>query len=459
MKKFIPHNYQIEAQNELANADAFGLFMFPGAGKTPLILEKIYQHKEPTLIITPLDILYTTWLKEPKKWEFSQSLKYQILHGPNKNENFHKKAGVYFVNPEGIKWLVEKVKSTGRFPWTTLVIDESAKFKNHKSERFKYLTKILKSFKRRYVMAGNPAPNHYLDIWAQLFVLDFGKRLGTSWYGFRSQYFYPTDYKQFNWALRPGAKEEIIKKISDISLFLDPSSELDLPNRVVIDHELELPAKAKKIYREMEDNLFYIMDNKEDKLVVDNATAASIKCWQIANGFIYEKTDEGRITHHVHDELSIAAESIVDSLQGSPVLIAYNFEEDLKRLRGLFPNARFVPSGSTPTEIQAAEKDWNENRIEILVTQISKFSHGLNLQFGIGHQILLYGLTYNYDVYDQLIRRFERQGAKFKDVIIHRLLVKNTVHEAIVATLENKQSMSGDFLNALKEYRDSIKKI
>lgn len=455
MKKFIPHNYQIEAQRELANADAFGLFMFPGAGKTALILEKIYQHKEPTLIIAPLDILYTTWLKEPKKWEFSQKLSFQILHGPNKNENFHKRAGVYFINPEGIKWLVEKVKSTGRFPWTTLVIDESAKFKNHKSERFKYLTKIIKSFKRRYIMAGNPAPNHYLDIWAQLFIIDFGKRLGTSWYSFRSQYFYPTDYKQFNWVLKPNAKDEIIQKISDVSLFLDPSSELDLPNRVVIDHELELTAKAKVAYKDMEQNLFYIMDNK-DGFVVDNATAAAIKCWQIANGFIYEKTDEGRNTHFIHDELCKAAESIVEELQGSPVLIAYNFEEDLKRLRELFPTARFVPSGSTPTEIQAAEKDWNENKIEILVTQISKFSHGLNLQFGIGHQILLYGLTYNYDVYDQLIRRFERQGAKFKEVVIHRLIVKNTIHEAIIATLENKQSMSGDFLNALKEYRDSI---
>ena len=458
MKKFTPHNYQLEPQRELAKSDFFGLFMFPGAGKTALILEKIYQNKEPTLIIAPLDILYTTWLKEPKKWEFSSGLKYQILHGPDKNENFHKKAGVYFVNPEGIKWLVEKVKSTGRFPWTTLVIDESAKFKNHKSERFKYLTKILKSFKRRYIMAGNPAPNHYLDIWSQIFILDCGKRLGTSWYGFKSKYFYPIDYQQYNWVLKPGAKEDIIQAIGDISLFLDPSSELDLPQRVIIDHEIELPHKARKAYKDMEQNLFYILDAKADEgFVVDNATAAAIKCWQIANGFVYEQQDETRITHFIHDELSKTAESIVDELQGSPILIAYNFEEDLRRLRELFPNARFVPSGSTPTEIQAAEKDWNENKIEILVTQISKFSHGLNLQFGVGHQILLYSLTYNYDVYDQLIRRFERQGAKFKEVVIHRLIVKSTVHEAIVKTLEYKQNMSGDFLNALKEYRDSIR--
>lgn len=457
MAKFIPHNYQLEPQQELAKSDFFGLFMFPGAGKTALILEKIYQNKEPTLVVAPLDILYTTWLKEPKKWDFSQNLKYMVLHGSNKNEAFHQKAGVYFINPEGIEWLLKKIQSTGRFPWTTLIIDESAKFKNPKAARFKYLTKILKSFKRRYIMAGNPTPNHYLDIWAQLFILDCGQRLGTSWYGFRSKYFYPTDFKQFNWTLKPGAKEEIIEKISDITLFLDPSSELELPIRTVIDHEIELPKDVKRIYKDMEDQLFFAMEDKEG-FIVDNATASAIKCWQIASGFIYEKMEDGsRLTHYIHNELMKVASNIVDELQGSPVLIAYNFEEDYKRLKEEFPTARFVPSGSTPSEIQAAEADWNANKIEILITQISKFSHGLNLQFGIGHQIILYGLTYNYDVYDQLIRRFERQGAKFKEVIIHRLLMKNTVHEAIIKNLENKRTLSGDFLSSLKEYRDSIK--
>lgn len=457
MSKFIPHNYQLEPQQELAKSDFFGLFMFPGAGKTALILEKIYQNKEPTLVVAPLDILYTTWIKEPKKWDFSQNLRYAILHGANKNEAFNQKAGVYFINPEGIEWLLKKIQSTGRFPWTTLIIDESAKFKNHKAARFKYLIKILKSFKRRYIMAGNPTPNHYLDIWAQLFILDCGQRLGTSWYGFRSKYFYPTDFKQFNWTLKPGAKEEIIEKISDITLFLDPSSELDLPIRTIIDHEIELPKDVKRIYKDMEDQLFFAMEDKEG-FIVDNATASAIKCWQIASGFIYEKMEDGtRTTHYIHNELMKVASNIVDELQGSPVLIAYNFEEDYKRLKEEFPNARFVPSGSTPSEIQAAEADWNSNKIEILITQISKFSHGLNLQFGVGHQIVLYGLTYNFDVYDQLIRRFERQGAKFKEVIIHRLLMKNTVHEAIIKNLENKRTLSGDFLSSLKEYRDSIK--
>lgn len=463
MAQFIPHNYQLEPQQELAKADFFGLFMFPGAGKTALILEKIYQHKESTLVIAPLSILYTTWLKEPKKWDFSQNLKYAVLHGPKKNEAFHQKAGVYFINPDGIDWLLKKVQSTGRFPWTNLVIDESVKFKNHKSVKFKALAKMLKTFKRRFILSGNPTPNHYLDLWAQIFILDRGERLGDSWYGFRSKYFYPDDYKGFNWVLKPGAKEEIVKRISDISLFLDPSEELDLPSRIIIDHRIELPREVRKVYKEMEDELFFSLDEAE-KLLASNTAAAMSKCWQIASGFIYEvqkdeETErETRVTHHIHDELMTRTSSLVEELQGSPVLITYNFEEDYLRLKNEFPNARIITPGAKPAEIQSAEDDWNNNKIEILVAHTTRFSHGLNLQFGRGHQIILYGLTYNADTYEQLIRRFERQGAKFKEVIIHRLIAKDTIHEAIVDSLDTKLQNSNSFLLALKKYRDNLEK-
>jgi SNF2 family DNA or RNA helicase len=462
MKKFIPHRYQLEPQRVLRDSEFFGLFMFPGAGKTPLMLEKIYQHKERTLIIAPLDILYTTWQKEPKKWDFSQNLKFTILHGPDKDANFNKNVGVYLINPEGLKWLINKITTTGRFPWTTLIVDESTKFKNPRSKQFEYLSKLLKSFKRRFILSGNPTPNHYLDLWSQIFLLDRGVRLGTSWYQFRDKYFYPADYNRFSWSLRPNAKEEIIQKISDICLFLDPSSELDLPERIIIDHELELPHSVRKKYTQMQKELFIHLDNKYDDdvqetLLVKNATAAAIKCWQIASGFIYEQNEDGtRTIHPLHTTLIDHTQTLVESMQGQPTLIAYNFIEDLNRLAAAFPNARIVASGSKPSDIQAAESDWNNNKIDLLIVHITKFSHGLNLQYGKGNQIIFYGRTYNYDVFDQLIRRFERQGAKYKQVVAHRLIVKNTVHEAIIKSLDSKENMSHSFLTALKEYRDEI---
>jgi SNF2 family DNA or RNA helicase len=306
-------------------------------------------------------------------------------------------------------------------------------------------------------LSGNPVPNHYVDIWTQVFILDLGQRLGTSWYSFRDKYFYPLDYKRYSWTLKPDAKDEIIARIADISFFLDPSSELDLPKRTEIDHILELPSAAVKQYKQMEEELFYsLSEHRDENVLAPNATVAAVKCWQIASGFIYETTEEGRKTHQIHTTLVDHVETLVESMQGRPVLIAYNFIEDLERLRNKFPKARIVASGSSPKEIQDAEADWNSDLIEVLIVHINKFSHGLNLQYGSGCQIVFYGLTYNADVYDQLIRRFERQGAKFKEVIVHRLIVKNTVHEAIVSCVDRKLSQSSDFLNSLREYRNNL---
>jgi len=462
---FIPHDYQEPIQAEMAVNDHFAVFAFPGSGKTVLSLDRIYQLKQPTLIIAPIEVMWTTWFTENQKWTFSRKLRFTVLHGPKKDQRFFLNRGVYFINPEGMKWLVKKVQSTKRFPWNVLVVDESIRFKNHKSVQFKELCKLLKTFEYRFILSGNPMPNHYLDLWAQMYIVDMGERLGKSWYQFRQKYFHPVDYNRFKWELIEDGKERIIEKISDVTYFLESDDE-KLPKRIIDDKLIKLQDRAMAVYKDMEKKLFAEME--EAIVIADNKTSSLMKCWQIANGFLYEseerphptKPDEVikvRInTHFVHDELMLATKSIVEELQGEQILIAYHFTEDALRLAHEFPNARWVQSGAKPGDIKNAERDWNNGDIEVLLVHIAKFSHGLNLQLGEGHHVLFYALTYNYDTYDQLIRRFQRQGAKFANVIVHRLIVQNTIHEAIVANVEKKGIESLDFLTSLKEYKDSI---
>lgn len=452
--KFNPHEYQKPLIKRLKDEKSFGLFAFPGSGKTAMALEAICHHKKPTLIIAPLSILYATWLNEPNKWDFSKNLTISVLHGSAKAENFNKRANIYLINPEGIPWLVDKIKNTRRFPFKLLIVDESVKFKNPKSKRFKELKKILRTFENKYILCGNPIPNKFEDLWAQLQILDLGQRLGTSFYNFRQEFFYPTDYKRFNWELKPGAKEEIIRKISDIVNFVEVDEILELPDRVVIDLELEMPNKAQKMYTKMETDLFAILDQEdEEKILAQNRTSALMKCWQIANGFLYSYDEsDNRSTHFIHDELIEITKEKVEELQGRPILITYNFNEDERRLIEAFPNATIVNHGSQMKQI---EDDWNKGKINILLAQIHKLSHGVNLQYGPGRNILFYSLTYNFDTYDQLIRRFERQGSKHSSIIIWRLIVKNTIHKAIIKTIESKNSMSKDFLIELKNYKNN----
>ena len=453
MKEFIPHKYQIEPINKLKEKEHYGLFAFPGSGKTVMSLEAIYAHRKCTLIVVPLSILYSTWLHEHLEWSFSQNLKVNVLHGKDKNKNFFNEAGVHLINPEGMDWLVKKVAQTKHFPWKILIVDESVKFKNYKSNRFKALKRMLTTFEHRYILCGNPIPNHYLDLWAQLFILDCGKRLDTSFYQFRNKYFYPTDYRQYNWELKPNAKEEIIEKISDIVDFIEVGqSGLDLPERIEVDLRIELSDKIMKQYKQMEKDLFLALDEDEEVLA-SNRTSALMKCWQIANGFIYNYDEEGtRKTEYIHNEIIEIAKEKVEEMQGQPILLVYHFNEDLERLRKEFPKATYV---SDKAQVGAIEQSWNNNEITILIAQLDALSHGINLQYGSGKTIFFYSLTYNYDTYDQLIRRIQRQGSENDSVIIFRAIVKDTVHEAIIKTIDSKETMSSEFLSHLLEYKNA----
>lgn len=470
--KFIPHKYQEREIANMRSKNIYGLGMYPGLGKTVVALDTIYSDKKPTLIIVPLSILYTTWLNEHNKWEFSRNLKISILHGPDKVVNLNKKAGIYLINPEGMKWLLDELHKRGRraFPWHTLIVDESVAFKNPKSKRFPLLKKLLPHFKRRHILTGNPIPNTMMDLWAQIYILDLGKRLGTSFYKFKNRYFYATDYKRWNWELLPGAEDEIIEKISDVfSVVTINDSGLDLPERVIIDKEIILPSNVRKTYKLMEDKLFTQIDQEGPKIFAPAKGSALMKCNQITQGFVYSYDESHldptvpelyepdkkpiRLTHNVHNLKLEAIHSIVNELNGQPCIILYHFNEDLKRLIKAFPDAPVAGSSTTPDQLQKIEQGWNKNKFPIVLSHLQKLSHGLNLQYGDGHTLILYSLLYNFDTFDQLVYRIQRQGATYNRVIIYRLVAKDTVNEAMVSSLDKKGNMKEDFFNSLIQYR------
>ena len=463
---FTPKEYQSPLIDKLKSNDCYGLFSFPGSGKTAMILDMVYKYREPTLVVCPLAILYTTWLTEHTKWSQFKTLKIRVLHGKDRNKNFFEKSGVYLINPEGIPWLINKIRQTKRFPFKNLVIDESIRFKNPKSKRFTLLKKHLNLFSRRFVMCGNPIPNGYIDLWSQIYILDLGKRLKPSFYQFRKNYFYPTDYKRFIWELKPDSKEKILQKISDICSFLAPEdTDIELPDRMEDTVIYDLSEKDRNLYREMESKLFISLtdtENEDGKVLATTRASALNKCRQIAQGFVYENTVEvvngqekkSVKIHNLNSTLIDLCKEQVEELAGQPVVIVYWYNQDYDNLVGAFSDyegALIVPRGCKSSYIRQVEQKWNDNEISVLICHISTVSHGLNLQYGKGNRIFLYALTYNYDTYDQLIRRLQRQGAKYKTVFIKRFMCKNSIHEAMISSLNKKKSEMKGFFSGLRE--------
>lgn len=434
----------------LQNSSA-GLFLDPGLGKTSTTLAALKILKKEgvatkTLIVAPLRVCYSVWPKEIEKWIDFKELSYTVLHGKDKERNLEKDFDIYIINPEGLRWLFSH-KMFKKVGFDTLVIDESSKFKDTNTQRFKVLRQVLPSFGRRYILTGSPAPNSLLDLFGQIYILDLGRSLGRFITHFRNEYFYPAGYGGYEWKPKPETDKRIQERIRPLVLRMDAEDYLELPKLIVNRVEVELTGNALDLYDEMEKEL--IADIRDKVVVAANAAVASGKCSQIANGGIY---DEDGKPHFVHDEKAQAVLEIVEELNGTPCLIAYEYGHDLDRLRKVLgKDVPYIGGGVTPKRAAEIESAWNKGEIPVLLGQPQSIAHGLNLQ-NAGNHVIWHSLTWNFENYDQFIRRIRRQGSKHSKVFVHHIVAKDTVDELKLFALNRKFRTQKDLFDALKNF-------
>lgn len=456
--KFIPHQYQSDAIQRMINSNVLALFMDPGCGKTVVTLSVLAELKQKTLIIAPLEIIYRVWPNEIKKWDHTSHLTYQILHGPDKIKNMLKDADIYLINPEGLTWFLKVVKEYRTWKFDILVVDESTIFKNHKSIRFAYnLVPMLKSFYRRYILSGTPVTKTYLDLWSQYFILDLGKRLETSWYKYRTRYFYQVDRQGYKWDLFPDFDVKVKNLVKDITIHVSATDHLDLPDIMYNDVLIDLNKSARESYKEMARNLLLEFDDGEI-ITAANAAVKTGKLQCISNGFLYltkvnTQTGKNEIVgaKRLHDHKLDALESIIEELNGNPILVGYHYRQDLASLLERFPKTPFFGSGADMETKLRIEREWNAGNIPVLFAQIHSTARGLNLQQS-GYHIAFYSLTWNFEDADQFVKRIARQGQKASHVFVHRLIGRNTIDELIIQTIDHRKDQSNDFLSSVKQH-------
>ena len=325
-----------------------------------------------------------------------------------------------------------------------LVVDESTKFKSASAKCFKALKAMLPQFDRRVILTGTPSPNGLQDLWSQIFLLDEGERLGKRITHYRERFFYRGGFRGYEWVAHRTSQKEIESRIADIVLRLDAADYLQMPELITNDIEVELPADVKKAYRQLERELLFALGDTE--MQTTSAGAKYLACRQIANGGIY---DEDKVAQHVHAAKVDALDSIYSELQGKPLLVAYQFNHDLQRLRS-WNRAPAICGETAPAEADKIIRDWNAGRLPLLYVQPQAMSHGLNMQ-GAGNDIVWFGLTDNLETYLQTNARIYRQGVK-ANVRVHRLLCKGTVDMLMRKRIDNKEESQKSLLDSLRDY-------
>ncbi|MFD1203574.1 SNF2-related protein [Sporosarcina contaminans] len=451
--KFIPHNYQAYAINEVIEKPEIGLFLDMGLGKTVTTLTAITEllhnrfevHK--VLVIAPKRVAEDTWSRETEKWEHTKYLRVAKVLGPQKDRKaaLEKKADLYVINRENVDWLVQHYGKD--WPFDMVVIDELSSFKSPSAKRFKQLRKVRPFIKRIVGLTGTPAPNSLIDLWPQVYLLDRGERLGTTITGYRNQYFNPgrrdpSKFIVYTWEPKDGAEEAIHERIGDICISMKAKDYLQLPERIDNVISVQLSPKERELYKRLERDKLLEFDGQD--VVANNAAGLIGKLLQLSNGEIYDDTGE---TVHIHDRKLDALEEVIEESQGQPILLFYSYKHDRDRILERFKFAEELNQDDSISR-------WNKGEIPLLIAHPASAGHGLNLQDG-GHIIVWFGLTWSLELYQQANARLDRQGQK-NSVIVHHLLVEDSADEQVLKVLQGKEQGQDALLEAVKARLEEI---
>lgn len=436
------------------------LFLDMGLGKTvvtltavcDLIFNRFLVNK--CLVIAPKKVAEDTWNRERDKWGHLKLLRIRRVLGSRgkRIRELNSPGNIFVVGRENVSWLVDYYRND--WPFDMVVIDESSSFKNHQAKRFKSLKNIRGHIKRLLELTGTPSPNGLIDLWAQMYLLDGGKRLGKTITEYRNNYFIPASRNAttiFSYEPRPGAEEQIWDLIRDICISLSAKDYLSLPERIDNVRYVQLDPKARRAYEEMERQR--ILELPEGILDAGSAAVLSGKLLQLANGAVYHSTeqvvDDGAVQNREVAEIhSCKLEGfleLVEELNGEHALVFYNFRHDLVRINRVLAKTKLrARELKTPEDIAA----WNAGDIDILLAHPASVAYGLNLQEG-GRHVVWFGLNWNLELYQQANARLHRQGQKHT-VYVHHILAAGTVDEDVMSALQRKGDCQAALLEALK---------
>lgn len=431
------HDYQSRTIDVLYNSDGIELVMPMGSGKTAsaltaaaeLIHDKEFRH---ALVLAPKRVAQLVWPDEIAEWAHLKGLRYEVLTGtPARRKEILLSApgrDLTIIGIDNTQWLCEEL---AKLPIThplfdILIIDEISRFKSPKSKRAKALLKLARRFKLIWGLTGTPRPNGEQDLFKPLAIVSRETVWGRSFYKWQQERFRTIDWEGHDWVIRDEWRDKTNREAAQWMLALDGRDMPELPPVTIVPHVVHLPDDARKIYNDMERELFAELERK-DVLAISSAVATG-KCAQIANGFLYDRVDGEQTVTRIHAEKLIWLEEMVLDAAGDPLIIIYEFIEDLHQIQKLFPGIPYLGAGTSDADARKHVEAWNRRELPLLALHPASAGHGLNLQHG-GNQMAWISPCWSAELWDQAIARLARPG-QAEPVFVHVCLAYDTLDDA-----------------------------
>lgn len=468
MSRFVPLPQQVLMRDHLHAHRHATLWAEMGLGKTCAVLWTLDDlfftgESRGALIICPKRVSLTVWPDEVEAWQQFKWMRVAHLRTPEGQQAWRDgSADIYLCTYDGISLAPPKKKPKGpshrqpklvdllqhNCPVDTIVWDELSKMKDWGSRRAKAFWPFMGKFKRRWGLTGTPAPNNYLDLFAQYRLIDGGKALGLGITKYKENYFRgdpsggknPWTGEHYRLMLRDGAKEKIESLIGPVTLSLSRADYMDIPPTYYENVECDLPEGVRELYDTMEKE--FIVELKRGAIVAVNAAVQVSKLQQITSGVAYEKLLTAgekvrKITHRLHDAKVKVLKVLLKS--GENLMVVTNYVHEREMLLQALPGVAE----------EFDEARWNAGQIKAMVVDPRSVGHGLNLQRGPGRTVVWFSLTYSRELYDQTNARVARTG-QTRETFVKHLICPDTIDEAVLIALRTKGDQQSGLMSAVR---------
>lgn len=449
-------DYQKVAVAFLHGRERAGLFLDMGLGKTCICLTALTPAHLPALVVAPKRVAENVWSEERDKWRPGLSLVVAAGTAAKRAAALRTPADITVIGRDNFADVLD-VKNP---PWKTVIIDESSGYKSKGSVRWRGMNRFVNRRDSRvrhvWALTGTPSPNGLMDLWAQVYLLDKGKALFTTLGEYRQRYFRAEATTRqgivTKWTPRAGMDRVIHQRLEATCLSMGTEGRVKLPPVTYNEIKVVLPAgPVMKAYADLVTDLVANLELLGGLVhTAKNAAILTNKLSQLCAGFLYgddyDLTGEVSVVHRLKAQ---AVKEVVEGSGGSPVLVVYGFDHEVKVLKKVL--AEYSPRMVSERGVIQA---WNRGEVPVLLAHPQSVGHGLNLQHG-GHTMVWATLPWGLEEWDQTNKRLHRSGQQ-NPVVIHKVMAYTPQGGKTVDHLkEDRLAGKGDVQDLLLDYLES----
>lgn len=438
---------QADASGFVYERDASMVFARTGAGKTIVYENTIVDWLEEgivdrVLVVGPLRVVNLVWRQEAAKWKLP--LTFGIVTGErSKAQNEEALAAdtdILLTNYEMLPKVLDADHGC-----QGIIFDELSKLRKPTGKRQKRARRS--DFVVRSGGTGSPAPNGLTSIFGMCHAVGLGAVVGRNYDRWLRTYFYPTDYMQKRWAPFERSFERLTQMLAPHVCVLDDPTAV-LPPVVRVPVRFELNQTLANRYREMRRT----SQLTDFDILAPSEGVLRLKLRQIASGFAYHKLGKNLPAARLDPQRLDVLADLASEMQGKPLLVAYEFREQLALMLERWPWMPWIGGGSTGDE--AKIEAWATGKSPpLMAIHPASAGHGLNgLEQG-SDSVAWWQLPDDAEMYQQLLGRLSRRSAKHPTVWSYEIAAVGTIDEAVLEMQQIKLGVQESLWEALSNAR------